>query len=425
MPYWSDERLEAERDRNLRRTVRFAAATVPYYRDLFPSLRLDPREIRSVADLRLLPILDKPTVQADPQAFVSDSSRAGKGDGKSVEFRTSGSTGTPLPVVHDTASIVMNVAHAEPEKEVIREIFGRRPYREIGMLPRTSNVPIIQSIYRERILTGRRPRSRFLNIDEPFEDLVASINRLKPEVLTGYGSFLESLFRFVHAAGLSMHMPRLIVYGADGLTTPGRELIEKTLGVEVLSRYNAIESFRIGFTCRAGPGFHLRDDLCHLRIVDAQGVDVPNGVEGTVVMSNFVNRGTVLLNYRLGDAGVIDDCPCPCGRRLRRLAELHGRVEDQVRLADGRLVHPRMIWSVFRKCEGILRFQVVQESVDTFTVRLVVRDRAVFQELLPRLRADLGERLGQGDIRFEFFERPEELGTGKFRAVVSKVVPVD
>src|SRR5438874_2229468 len=95
-PYQSFERLSELRDARLRRLVAHAADTVPYYRHLFASHRIDPREIRTAADLERLPIVEKEAVQADPERFRSNSRRGRD----ALPFRTSGSTGMPLLVYH-------------------------------------------------------------------------------------------------------------------------------------------------------------------------------------------------------------------------------------------------------------------------------------------------------------------------------------
>ena len=45
-----------------------------------------------------------------------------------------------------------------------------------------------------------------------------------------------------------------------------------------------------------------------------------------MVISNLVNRGAVLLNYRLGDVASLSTGKCSCGRILLMLSELEGRV---------------------------------------------------------------------------------------------------
>ncbi len=75
LPYVPAETLRARRDRRIRRMVRYAARTVPFYRDLFRSRAIDPRDIRSAEDLDRLPLLDKERVREDPRRFRSESHR--------------------------------------------------------------------------------------------------------------------------------------------------------------------------------------------------------------------------------------------------------------------------------------------------------------------------------------------------------------
>ena len=104
----------------------------------------------------------------------------------------------------------------------------------------------------------------------------------------------------------------MVKYSADAVTEPWRQLIEERFGVVVLSGYNAVECLRIGFICDHGCGFRLREDLGHLRVIDGRGEQVQPGQSGEVVISNLVNHGTVLLNYRLGDVGVRLRAGPPC-----------------------------------------------------------------------------------------------------------------
>ena len=68
----------------------------------------------------------------------------------------------------------------------------------------------------------------------------------------------------------------------------------------MLSRYGAVECFRIGYTCEHDEGFHIHESLCDLKIVGPDGTRLADGEPGEVVISNLVNRATVLLNYNLG-----------------------------------------------------------------------------------------------------------------------------
>jgi len=416
LPYLPLEVIRRRRDARLRRLVRYAAATVPYYRELFASHGLEPRQIETAADLQRLPLLDKAAVRRDPQRFVAQSARARR----SLELVTSGSTGSPLAVYHDPLSLLANLAHTEPEKEVIRAAAGpERPVRQLSILYARSTVKKIQAFYGRTVFLPARPHQRGIEIERPLEDVVAAIREFRPQVLTSYGSYLEVLFRLADAGRISFPMPRVIKYGADVMSDGGRQLIEERFGVRVLSRYNAVECLRIGFTCEHGRGFHLREDLCHVRLVDRQGAAVAPGQPGEIVIANLVNHGTVLLNYRIGDLGVLSDEPCPCGRSLPLLTGLEGRVEDVLVLPGNRVVHPRALWGLLKSRPEVLRYQLIQHEPARLECRLLTREPAEFDRLVGELRPDFERLMGPVAIDFAPTEDFLTTPTGKFRAVIA------
>ena len=76
-------------------------------------------------------------------------------------------------------------------------------------------------------------------------------------------------------------------------------------------------------------------------------------------ISNLANRGTLLLNYRLGDYARFAQGACPCGRTLRRLEGLEGRVAEVLRLGNG-FVHQYAIWHALTAIDDLVNFQLVQ-----------------------------------------------------------------
>jgi phenylacetate-CoA ligase len=207
------------------------------------------------------------------------------------------------------------------------------------------------------------------------------------------------------------------------MSAAGRELVSREFRVPILSNYTANECFKIGFTCEAERGFHLHADLCHLRVVDGSGADVRPGESGEIVISNLVNRGSVLLNYRLGDLGRMDPDPCPCGRTFPLLAELEGRKEDLLFLNGDRVVHPRARWSVLGRLSGIVQYQLVQRDRKAFDLRLVTRDEASAASMSAAATDGLRELLGEVEIRVHAGRDPLSAPGGKLRPVVSLCEP--
>lgn len=415
VPWLPLSTLHRRRDRRLHAMLRYAAENVPYYRELFRQQRVDPRTIAGAEELARLPLLEKSAVRLDPERFRS-TSRLGR---QAVEFVTSGTTGTPSRIYHDLPSLLANPAHCEPEKEVEREILGRRRAKRLTIIYGGSTIRKIWQVYRQHTLLPSPSAQSLLSVDTPLGEVIDHINQYRPEVVSGYGSYLEALFRYVAAQGIQLHRPHLVSYGADAISEPGRHLIQKEFGIPISSRYGAVESFRIGFTCPEGHGFHVRDDLCHVRIVDREGRTLPPGQSGEVVISNLVNRGSVLLNYRLGDVATFSPFPCPCGRSLPLLTGLEGRAEDIVYLSGGRFVHPRSVWACLKGQRGLLRYQLRQQDPVRFELWLEVVRPQDFERIVRQTDAELRILLGGSAVDYRRVNHIPTAPGGKFRPVIA------
>src|ERR1700730_6837919 len=73
--WWPPEQLTGFVNGRPLRAVEHAAKWVPDYRKLFSHSKIDYRDIGTVADLAILPVLDKRTVQEHSREFISERSR--------------------------------------------------------------------------------------------------------------------------------------------------------------------------------------------------------------------------------------------------------------------------------------------------------------------------------------------------------------
>jgi phenylacetate-CoA ligase len=282
--------------------------------------------------------------------------------------------------------------------------------RELYVGNETSVIKTVTAFYEDNTLFVR-PRRRFVSVREPIENVAAMIEAERPDLLTGYGGWIHLFFKTIVARGIALaHRPRMVMYMAEALPPGGLELIEGELGIPVVSRYSAAEAFKIGYYCERRTGFHLHEDLCHVR----------EGEGGRLVISNLVNRATVLLNYPIGDVGAISGERCPCGRTFRVLSELEGRDEDMLPLADGRVVHPRAVWQVFMNDPDVLQYQLTQHEPRRFALELATVDEATYGRAAGRAVAELEHLLGRdAEITASRRSELERRSGGKFRPVAS------
>ena len=207
----------------------------------------------------------------------------------------------------------------------------------------------MRTIGSERSLIARRPlHYHNLSPAAPFAVAAAQIRAIKPRVIYSFGSYVEQFLRHLVDSGAGIPMPKVWVYLGDMVSAGGRELAEE-LGCRLYSVYGAMEAGTIGFQCERREGFHLNIDLCALRLIAPDGRTAAPGEAGEIVISSLINRATILLNYRLGDRGVLSIVRCACGRSLPVLASFEGRRSEMIQLADGRAFSSLMLEGFFKE----------------------------------------------------------------------------
>jgi phenylacetate-CoA ligase len=364
--------IRDKQSRRLRSTVRYAFRNVPYYRETMTRLGISPGEIRTVDDLPKLPLIERAQLQRDPEYFLSravDRKRC-------VEVRSSGSSGAPKVLWHDPASLFQNAAHGERERPAMRAALGSwAGYRETVIAsPVNPTQKIVQEFVRKAGLfpNGVRIERQYLLLSEPVETSNARMSDYRPDLLYTYGSYMAMLCAYWRRHGRPEHLPKAILYTSDNLPEPDRRWLADECGIPVFSVYGSVEALKMAFSTSLCDGMHVNSDLYPLRIVGPDGRDTGPEEHGEVVVSNLVNRATVLLNYRLGDLAALSPQPCPCGRTLPLILRPTGRVDEIIELADGSILHPVVFRELCLREEGILRFQIEQTAPSAFRISLVI-----------------------------------------------------
>jgi phenylacetate-CoA ligase len=423
IPYLPLETLIRLQSDRVRAIVRHAYETVPFYREAMDERRLRPQDFRTASDLAQLPIVDGSAVQERPEQFAS-SARKGV---QSLHSTGTAGLGRRCVLWNDDA-LLGQVATGGRDRAVLYGLLGKHwGLRRLSLFPAESTTRATLRYQHGRIHVPRFVRqTRYVPLGASYDDVVEEINRFRPEVVYSYGSIAEHLCRYVADRGMVFRAPRVWVYGADRLSEEGRSLIRERWGCGILSTYQSVEGGRMGFLCERDEGFHLNVDVCAIRIVDRDGRDVPAGESGEVVISNLVNRATVLLNYRQSDRGALAaPAPCRCGRTLPLLERLEGRTSEVLRLADGREVLDNALAHACKEVlKGIIQYQIVEERRGSFRWRIVPATGVDREPLVAALRARAFDVLGpRDDLTIEIVDRIEVPEGGKLLRVVRQAPP--
>ena len=412
--WWSPEEIATAQVDRLRSFLGFVGEQVPYYRDLFASLRFRPDALEGVEDLAALPLLDKATIRQNVEAL-----RRPGASGLS-RFNTGGSSGEPLVFYLDQERVSHDVAAkwratrwwgvdiGDPEVVVWGSPI------ELGAQDRVK-------LMRDRLLrTTLLPA--FEMSPERLDAFITQLRTLRPRMLFGYPSALSHIAR--HAAERGVRLDdlgvRVVFCTSERLYDHQRADIESAFACRVANGYGSRDAGFIAHECSHG-GMHVSAEDIVVEIVDARGNRLPPGQLGEIVVTHMATSSFPFVRYRTGDMAVLDDARCACGRGLPMLRSIEGRSTDFIVARDGTVMHGLALIYIVRDMPEVSAFRIVQESL-TLTRVEVVPGAGFDDAIRDRIRNGFAARLGEG-VSIELVEMGEIPAerSGKYRYVISRV----
>lgn len=331
---------------------------VPFYRETAGRLGLHPSDLRSLADLALLPVLRKEDLFKAGESFKADRFR--KYRPKPV--RTTGTTGSPMPVYWDAASNAMELA---------------ANWRHYSWFGYRLGMPFMDIRNYKQHLTDRwrwNWKCRGLETSIRFWDesnaaeCASMLARYGIRMWRGHSTALVELCRLFEKAGLRTAVPKCIVTVGNVLPEYERRYMEQWAGIPVADSYGLTEHTALVCQCPEG-GYHVASEYGIIEILRDDGSQAAAGEEGRIVSTGLHNRAFPLIRYDTGDRAVVSADACACGRTLPLLKELTGRDDD--RLIDKRGCRRLSLHRLFRYSEGVRYSQIVQERAGAIDIHIV------------------------------------------------------
>jgi phenylacetate-CoA ligase len=412
--WWTREQIEDHQFRRLQELLSSAASNVPYYRELFRNIGFDPARFNALDQIKKLPWLTKPLIRANVEA-LKHAHPIGL-----ERSSTGGSSGQPLAffigrerVSHDVAAKWRATRWWDVDIGDPEVVVWGSPI-EIGA---QDNV---------RILRDRLMRSHLLNAFEMSESnldvYLQRIRALEPKMVFGYPYSITLLASHAQKRGLRLDDlgVKAVFVTSEMLYDHQREKISEVFGCPVANGYGGRDAGFIAHECALG-GMHITAEDIIVELIDSDGLAVPDGEPGEVVVTHLCSRDFPFIRYRTGDIAVKDTQPCSCGRQLPLLREVQGRTNDFLVALDGKLLPCGAFTYLMRETEGIDSFKVVQESLSLTRVQIVRQaglDEALRAKLIKGFRHRLGESV---QVEVTLVESIAAQGNGKYRYVVSNV----
>ena len=380
----------------LKWSVRHAYEHVPMYREKMQKAGIKPEDIRSLEDIRYIPLTSKQDLREQyPFKLVAVPMK------EIVRIHaSSGTTGQPITGCYTREDLEMwseclarlITAAGGTADDIVQISFGyslftgafglHRGWEKVG----AAIIPIS---------SGNTERQINIMRDFGATALVAT---------PSYAMYMaEVAERMGQMDKLKL---RIGLFGAEASTEEMRAELEKRWGILATENYGLTEVSGPGVSgeCIYKCGMHINEDHFFCEIVDPDtGNPLPMGEQGELVITTLSKVGQPAIRYRTRDITRLIDKPCACGRTQIRMEKIKGRSDDML-IIRGVNVFPSQIESVLVGMAGIgPNYEIVVTNkgyMDYIEVKVEVIDAGLLEsygeleKLQQRIRGALKTTLG-------------------------------
>jgi phenylacetate-CoA ligase len=414
--WWSTEELCKFGDERTRSLAIHAAKNVPYYRELFNSLNIDPSSMTFSEDWNRLPILEKDTLRAKYSDLIAETEHSRK----ARTNHSGGSTGKPVTFLTDINLFEVMAAN-------MRLIFSWAGWKPGDMVLHLwgggdKKLPLTFWNHLKALLSGYLVLPVYSYDENIFMRWWEILNLYKPTIIYAYPSVAADFSRWLETKGYEPKGVKGVFCSAEVLFQNHREIIEQVFNCKVYNQYGSRETPCVACECPEG-NMHLFVDLNRVEFLDQ-----PEDACGPkrIIVTPHENYAQPLLRYDLGDFGVPKEGICPCGFGYPLMEMNLGRQNDHIRALDGRIIYPSFFIHLLDGKEWISRFQFRQLKPHCLDLIVEIDTPLNIQEQTDRLALEIFPRLqsmlGLGiELNVRITPLIERTPAGKHRFVINEL----
>ena len=372
-----------------------------FYTDKFNAAGIHPDSIKTLDDLKRLPLTSKSElVQAQSDALPFGSNTTFKESAYSRFHQTSGTTGTPLRVLDTPESwdwwgrcwgyVLAGAGLTENDRLFVPFSFG--PF--IGFW---AAVEGSQNINAMMIPGGGRDSLQRLHL---MKELGATAMCCTPT----YALRLAEVAQESSFDLSEIPLRTLIHAGEPGANVPATKArIESVWNAKCYDHAGASEIGAHSFECEVQPnGTHVTESEFIVEVLNPETLEpVPAGEQGELIITNLGRIGYPVIRYRSGDLVVLNQQKCTCGRSYARFeGGVLGRADDMV-VVRGVNIFPSAVENLVRQCESVEEFRI------TVTTDREMGNLAIELELSKNANPESARKTVDQEIQNELSLRPE------------------
>jgi len=412
--YKSYEWQKNQQEKQLKKLIIFVSKNVPYYIKLFKKNNINPKNIKTIEDLKRIPILTKQIIKQNWLDFIPKNIDKIK----YLNGSTGGSTGAPLKYRMSKKDYEIGCA-------LLYRGWGNAGYKlgdKMAMMGGSSLVPNTKSNLKTKIqdfFLNFRHYSSFGMSEKNLLEYFNDINKWKPKFIRGYASSIYLFAKFIDKNNLKLkYKIEAIFTTAEKLFKKQRQFIEKALGASVFDNYGLNDGGISSYECKNHYGMHVDTKRAILETINSNDKQIIEQ-QGKILATSLYNYAMPFIRYDTGDMGIISDSECACGQKTLLLKEIIGRVTDTLKLNNIIIGSP--VLTVLMGKFDIEQYQIIQDDKTSIIIKIVQGKTYNKKINEGYIKASFCSHVGKINIEFDYVNSISITETEKYKFIINNL----
>lgn len=378
----------------LKKMVKYVYENSKFYREKFEKEGLRPNDIKSLEDLEKIPLTSRDELYENQVKYGPFTHLP------CLPISSSGicivRTGVEFSVSKKPLYVMVHDLDSRMQADLMARGLWSMGVRRGSCVYITSN-PAYNVIYMN--LTTAVARIGGVAVQAAAERTLRTVRvfmpMFPPHFLFSTPTYAKYLLKVLLKENLKFQFKAIIGWGEVGFSVASlRRKMEEAFSevsteeVKVYDSYGLSEVGMLAMECEEQKGMHCFEDSYIYEVVNPSTMEkLEPGEIGELVVTTINRTATPLMRYRTGDLVSMEENPCRCGRTHVKIKEVHGRLDQKLRLNDKEL-YLSMIEEVVNATPGLTgEFLVIRKGRDVTLIleRKKEADRHVIEKAVEKL----------------------------------------
>jgi len=385
------EEIKNFQEKKLQELLQYVNEHSPFYKNWFNTHNVAVASIKTLEDLRKIPVITKKEVFNHNAEFLC----VPKSQIRDY-VTTSGTTGSPV-FFGLTENDLERLAYNEAISFACSGVTAQDTIQLMTTVDRRFLAGLAY------VLGARKLEASMIRVGAGIPELQwDSIAKFKPTYLIAVPSFLLKMIAYAEQHGIAINessVKGVICIGEplkDQDFSPNAlsKKIQEKWDIKLFSTYASTEMSTAFSECEYQQGGHHHPELIVTEIVDENNMQVAPGQEGELVITTLGIEGMPLVRFKTGDIVKAHTSPCACGRNTMRLGPVIGRKNQMIKY-KGTTLFPPAMYNLINNFSAIENYVILltrtEEGMDNITIKVGMKhpDQVVLKQLKDHIRAKL------------------------------------